>query len=254
MAIIVKEFKKVKPKDVILISGMPGVGSVGKISIDFLIDTLDADKLYELYSYHMPNCAFVDENSIFSLPKVEIFHKKVKNKNIVLITGDTQPLDEVGSYALCEEIINLFDKSGIKEIITLGGVPLEEIPKTPKIYCCGNSNKVIDRYSGNGVNKGGATLVGPILGMSGVLVGMGKEFGIDGAILLAETFAHPTYLGLKGARSLIKILDSKLKLNIDIKDLDKEIKYVEKEVKEKLDRLLFMEEKAMKKTETSYIG
>jgi proteasome assembly chaperone (PAC2) family protein len=48
--------------------------------------------------------------------------------------------------------------------------------------------------------------------------------------LLAETFGHPMYLGVKGAREILKVLNKKLNLNIDLNELDKEIKELEKEI------------------------
>ena len=38
MSWIVKEYKKIKATKPILIEGLPGIGNVGKVAIDFLID------------------------------------------------------------------------------------------------------------------------------------------------------------------------------------------------------------------------
>jgi len=41
-----------KIKNPILIEGLPGVGNVGKIATDFMIDSLGAKKLFEITSYN----------------------------------------------------------------------------------------------------------------------------------------------------------------------------------------------------------
>ena len=49
---IVKTIAKKMPKmkNPILIEGLPGIGNVGKIAIDFMIDELKPTLLYKLYS------------------------------------------------------------------------------------------------------------------------------------------------------------------------------------------------------------
>jgi len=41
---------------------------------------------------------------------------------------------------------------------------------------------------------------------------------------LAETLGHPLYLGVKGAREQLKVLNKKLNLKLNLDKLDKEIK------------------------------
>ena len=69
------------------------------------------------------------------------------------------------------------------------------------------------------------------------------------------------YLGVKGAREILKILNAKLDIGINLKDLDKEIKELEKELIKKAGELgEVSKQTALKKVkgkfgeETSYIG
>ncbi|MEM3126533.1 MAG: PAC2 family protein, partial [Candidatus Woesearchaeota archaeon] len=94
-------------KNPILFEGLPGIGNVGKIAIDFLIDELKAKKIYEIYSHSFPNSVFVNEKNLVELPIIEIFHVKYKNQDILFMTGDIQPIDEVSSYEFCDLIIEL---------------------------------------------------------------------------------------------------------------------------------------------------
>ena len=56
--------KKVKITNPILIEGLPGMGNVGKIAVDFLIDALAAKKVYEISSNTLPHCVFVNEENM----------------------------------------------------------------------------------------------------------------------------------------------------------------------------------------------
>jgi len=71
--------------------------------------------------------------------------------------------------------------------------------------------------------------------------------------LLGQTFGHPNYLGIKGARELLKVLDSKFKFNLDFKSLNTEIKDIEKEIKNKTQEITGFT-KMKPGQEMSYIG
>ena len=92
--------------------------------------------------------------------------------------------------------------------------------------------------------------------MSGVLLGMGKELKIPGAVLLAETAAEPTLLGVKGAQEVIKIIKDRFGFKVNLKLLSKEVKDVEKEIKEKVLKLEKQKTTEVKKKDehVTYIG
>ena len=233
----IKQVSKPKIKNPILIEGLPGVGNVGKIAVDFIIDKLKAKKLFEFSSYSLPHCVFINENNLMELPIIEVYYKDLKNKTLLFLAGDIQPLDEVSCYEFCNKILDTFEKDKVKEIITLGGIALQRIPKSPKVYCTGNSKKIISRYKTNGISNKIYGMIGPIIGVSGLLAGLAGKRKIPAISLLAETYAHPTYLGIKGAREILKILDKELNLNINLEELDDEITKIEEEIKTKTNRI-----------------
>lgn len=249
----------------ILIEGLPGMGNVGKVVVDFLIDDLKAVKLYDVFSYSFPHTVFVNENDLVELPTIEIYYKKfnsAKKNDLLLIAGDIQPIDEESSYLFCEKVLSLFEKLKGKEIITIGGIGLQDVPKTPKVYCTGNSKEIVAKYvKGTKATDQIYGVVGPIIGVSGLLVGLAEKRKIKGIAMLAETIGHPMYLGVKGAREIMKILQQKLGLKIHLNELDKEIKGLEKEMikttKELSDVSKDIAIKKLKrkfKEEVSYIG
>ena len=223
----------------IFIEGLPGIGNVGKVAVDFLIDELKAVKLYEITSYTFPHSVFVNEDNLVELPIVEIFYKKFNGKrpDLLLLGGDVQPIDEISSYEFSEKILDLIEKLSSKELITLGGIGLPEIPKKPKVYYTGNTKKVVDKYKSDLANNKLYGVVGPIVGVSGLLLGLATRRNMDAVSFLAETYGHPMYLGIKGARELLKVLKSKLNLNIDVNKLDKEIKEIESELMKKTEQI-----------------
>jgi len=221
----------------VFIEGLPGIGNVGKVAVDFLIDELDAKKLYEITSYTFPHSVFVNEDNLVELPIVEVFFARSGKKDLLLLGGDVQPIDEISSYEFSEKILDLAQKFGVNEMITLGGIGLADIPKKPRVYCTGNSKKIIDRYKSDAVSNKLYGVVGPIIGVSGLLLGLASKRNMEAISFLAETYGHPMYLGIKGAKEILRVLNKKLALDIDVDKLDREIKNIEGEIMKKTEQL-----------------
>jgi len=251
---IVEFGKMPKLNKPVFIEGLPGIGNVGKVAVDFLIDELKAKKLYEITSYTFPHSVFVNEDNLVELPVVEVFYRQFNGKkDILLLGGDVQPIDEISSYEFSDKILDLVQKFGGREVITLGGIGLVDIPKKPKVYCTGNSKKIIDRYKSELVSNNLYGVVGPIVGVSGLLLGLASRRNIEAISLLAETYGHPMYLGIKGAKEILKVLNKKLELNLDISRLDREIKDIESQIMKKTEQLAQVTKSiAMKKLQKKF--
>ena len=259
----IKQVSKLpKLKRPILVEGLPGIGNVGKVAVDFIIEELRAKKIYEINSYTFPHSVFINEKNLVELPKIELFYKKFSNgrNDLLLLAGDVQPIDEVSSYEFSEKMLDVLKKFNGKELITLGGIGLGEIPKKPKVYCTGNSKDTIKKYKDD-ANEKLYGVVGPIVGVSGLLLGLATDKNIRAVSFLAETYGHPMYLGIKGAREVLRILNKKLKLGIKIERLDKEIKEIESEIMKRTEELSEISmQTALRKIkgklgkDTSYIG
>jgi len=128
-------------------------------------------------------------------------------------------------------LLKIMKQHQCSEMITTGGIGLQNIPEQPKIYCTSNDEKLFKKYTRNKlIEKEIFGVVGPIVGVSGILLGLGKKRNVKGAALLAETFAHPMFLGIKGAKEMLRVLEAQFKFGINLKKMSKEIVEVEKEL------------------------
>lgn len=253
MAYYIKQLFRKKLKNVTIVEGLPGIGNVGKIAIDFIVDNIGAKKMFEIYSDNFPHAVFVNEKNMVELPMIAIYYKKIEKRDILFLAGDIQPIDEHSCYEFCNKVLDLLEKNDCKEIITMGGIGLQRIPEHPVVYCTSNTKDIIKEYAAANLSNNIYGVVGPIIGVSGLLVGLAKHRNIPAIALLAETFGHPTYLGIKGARAILVILNQKLKLGLKLKQLDEEITEIEKEIKTKTKQLTMLQKKSPA-TELSYIG
>lgn len=219
--------KKINAKNPILIEGMPGIGNVGKIAVDVLIEETKAVKVMDFFSHELPNSVFVNEENLVELPKIEMYHKRFKTQDFLFLTGDVQPQSETASFEFCEKILDVVEEFKCKRIITLGGIGLNEIPSKPRVYVTGTSIDYIKEFKAKGAHDKVFGVVGPIIGVTGLLLGLGEKRGMKAVALLSETFSHPLYVGLRSAREILKVLSKKYLFKINFKELDKEIKQID---------------------------
>ena len=249
-----------KLKKPIFIEGLPGIGHVGKLAIDFIIEEMKAKKFLEVYSHSFPNLVFVNEKNLVELPTVKFYYIERKGKakqDLILMSGDVQPTEEKDSYEFTEQILKLLEDFNVSQIITLGGIGLQNPPKEPKVYCTGNSKEFITEFKKFGTQEKIYGVVGPIIGVTGLLLGLAELKKIKSASLLAESFGNPSYLGIDGAKEIVKILNKKYSLGIDIKKMEIHPKKEKTKKEEEIHELTNELTKKIKKKigeDMSYIG
>ncbi|MFW6231031.1 MAG: PAC2 family protein [Nanoarchaeota archaeon] len=246
--------KRPNLEDPLLIEGLPGIGNAGKIAVDFMIEKLKAKKLYNVFSYYLPHSVFVNDENLVELPKIEIYYKKSRNgRDLLFLAGDTQPVDEPSCYSFCRRTLSVAAEYGCKEIMTLGGIGLKELPANPQLYLTGTTKEAVKKYLAPGIKTELYGVVGPIVGVSGILVALSRLKGQKGLCLLGETLAHPMFVGVKTSKAMLSYLSRQLDFRINLKELDKEIETIEKELKA-VEELGEMQQENHKRLDSNYIG
>lgn len=251
--------KEEKPdlKDAVLLEGLPGIGNVARVTVDFLIDKLDAKKYVTIFSDCFPKSVFIDEDSLIRLPKVEIYYKKRgKGKDLVFLIGDVQPQESKDNYTLMLKVLELAKELNVNEIITLGGIGMRN-PSPEKIHGAGSNEEIKKKFKDYDVIFDGNGTVNLIVGAAGLLLGLGERKGIRGISLLSETHAKPGKVGLESSKSLLKVLEDHLGLELPLDELKKELKEgigLKKKKGKEIKKLKQMLEKYSNKKDLSYIG
>ncbi len=228
--------KKPKLKNPIFIEGLPGIGNVGKLAVEHLIDSINAIKFAEVYSKDFPPQVFINTDGTVKLVNNEFYYwkaKKIGQKDIILLTGDYQALSSNGQYELADKILDILEEFNVKEIYTLGGYGLGHEIKEPKVLCATTDKNLVKLMKKYGAifkkNEPG----GGIVGASGLLLGLGEMRGLKGVCLMGET---PGYLvDPKSAKAVLNILTKITKIEINLSALEqkaKEIEYIAQQLKE----------------------
>ena len=153
MGTTIRFFKDEKFNDAVLFTGLPGIGLVGKICVDYLLKQLKAKKVAEIWSDSFPPSVHT-QGGLLDLIKDEIYHMRFEGKDFLFLAGPVQPSLDVrmGSmaehYEFAEAIINSIAHRGVKEIITLAGINVGEkrMVLEPKVIVAASSEKVLAQW------------------------------------------------------------------------------------------------------------
>ena len=228
--------KKPKLTNPLLIEGLPGIGNVGKLAVEHIIESIKAKKFAELYSMDFPPQVFINSDGTIKLVNNEFYFWKAKKKNqrdLILLTGDYQGLSSRGQYELVESILDLIVEFNVKEMYTLGGYGLGHEIKDPKVLFATTDKHLVKNIKSFGAifkkNEPG----GGIIGASGLLLGLGKLRGVQGTCFMGET---PGYLvDPKSAKAVLKILRKITNIDFNLAKLEekaKEIEYIAHQLSE----------------------
>ncbi|MEM2280603.1 MAG: PAC2 family protein [Candidatus Bathyarchaeia archaeon] len=194
----------------IFVQGLPGFGNVGKIAAHLLIKFCGAKLFAEMYAPYFPDYVSVNSDGICRLPKYEFYAASMEKNDFIIMTGDAQPSfeDVVAHYEICSEIVNFITKNHCSVIITLGGVP--SLEDTGRVYVAATSPRLAVEFM-----EKGAVLYsrGRIVGATGLMLGIAKEYGLDGVCLLGATtgFKADRGAGFSVFKFLTKALGNEVK-------------------------------------------
>ncbi|MGC9310682.1 MAG: PAC2 family protein, partial [Candidatus Aenigmatarchaeota archaeon] len=192
-----------------------------------IVEKLKAVKFAELTSsYFFPLVLISPEHEITTL-KMEFFYHKGKKRDVVFVYGDSQPVENKGYFTICDKILEMCKQFGIKEIITVGGFGTGVEMEKPRVFGALTDKKNLKKYESYGAIFEKKSKIGSIYGISGLLLGLAKNEGMEGCALLGETIGYPILTDPKAAEEVIKVLMKFLDIKIDLKAMDKSVEQLE---------------------------
>ncbi len=208
-------------KKPILIEGLPGLGLVGTIAANYLVDKLKMKPYGYITSNKFPPLIAI-HNHIPEYPIRMYFSKK--HNLIILLSEFIIPLSSVKE--LSDKIFEFSKKRKVKEIVSLGSINMKGAQDT--VYIITSDKKGLEKtrkLKDVELIKEGATT-----GVTAMLLAKGAVEKLPVISLLAE--ANPEYVDPKAASMVLKTLNELLKLKVCTSQLDKEARKMEKKMKE----------------------
>jgi len=223
--VVLKILEEPKLKNSILIEGLPGIGLVGKLAGDHILDELKAKKFAEIYSPFFPPQVNIQEDNSVKLVSMEFYYRKGKKNDLIILVGDFQGITPDSQYRIAEKTLDLAERFNVEEVFTLGGLGTGSITKEPKVYGAVTHPELVDKLKKAGVVFRGT---GAIFGASGLLLGLGVQRDMKAICLMGET--HGQIIDAKAAEAVLTVLTKLLGIKIDMTELEKKAKETERQL------------------------
>jgi len=235
----IKNLKKKKLKNPILFVGLPGIGLVGKISVDYLVTELKPKPVLmsKVFSDAFPPAVHA-RNSVMELISDEIYLYSTKTRDYLFLVGPVQPalnntVNGEIHYEFSEKLASYFSKIGVKKIYTFAGLNIGDKrieTKKPKVLVVSTSDnektklqkKKIKNLYFEKDNKD--TLIS---GVAGLLPAIAMEkYKIPGVCLMGETNGKLAFGDHGSAKEILEIIKVLFKLKINLKKIDESAKKI----------------------------
>ena len=258
----------------VFIEALPGIGHVGKLAADHMIDEFNATKFAEIYSPSFPPQVFVGEEGLIENMINELYYVKnvgEDNLDIIILVGNTQALSPEGQYGVCQDILNFVKGKGASKIFTLGGMATGQPVEESKIFGAATDEENIELLKEAEIIKNFEIALqdkellkeaeveirsndGGIVGASGLFLGLGLRQEMNGICLMGQTPGY--FIDAQSAEAILNKLAVLLNFEIDTDKLEERAE----ETKEMLAKAQQMEQDIINKANASssddlrYIG
>lgn len=216
-------------EDPIFVEGLTGIGHIGRTAVHYLVDHLEVELFAEIISHHFPHWAIVNDDKELDILNNELYYlKRDDGRDIIFLMGDAQSIDPQGHYTVVHEILDVLEEYGCDEIITIGGYGTGEIEDEPEVLGVVSDKELKDDFEEYGIEFDHN--IGQIIGATGLLLGIGKRYGMEGGALLAET---PGFLlsDPKATEAVLKVLEDIIDVELDYDNLDEKVEEAEEVIK-----------------------
>jgi uncharacterized protein (TIGR00162 family) len=225
MNVEIKILKKISTKEFTLVSGLPGIAYIGKLSVDYLVQQLKAELIAEVYSKYFPPYVLIRSDGLVELLRNELYLLKDKTAgDIVFFSGNSQAFSPEGQYEVADTLLNWAVANGVKKVYSLAAYVTDRAFEKPAVYGTATSSKSLEEMKKMGVAP---IDEGVISGENGLIMGLAKKRNVEAVCLMGETRGYQTSTGqyiidAKASRAVLQLLTSILNLKVDMEPLDKQ--------------------------------
>ena len=226
-------------KSPIVITGLPGIANVGKISVESLVSMTDAKKVFDVYTDDLPPQVLVSKG-IHHVYKTSLYLYKSDNDephDLLILIGDYQPPSTTGVFEYVDYMINHFVSLGVISILSLAAYEqnfetyFERFPQEPRVYVSGSSTEFIKEVTDDS-EKVIIMNEGIITGANGLFPAWANEYyNLPSLCLMGETMSIIKF-DFWAARSVLSVIGNYLGIKkIDLHRFDEEVEGVKDFIK-----------------------
>lgn len=209
--------KTLENKNPILIEGFPGIGLIGNITSQQIIDELKMNYIGSIDSKHFPPIAVLYEGLI-NMP-VRIYESL--EHNIVIVVSDI-PINPTVSYDISRALLDWAENINVKEVVSIAGIAT--MSEDLKIFGAATTPAMLERIK----DKVEVFQMGTISGISGSIMSECLVREIPAISLLGATQSQNP--DPRAAAVVIDVLNSIYELDVNTESLIQQAEKIEIEM------------------------
>ncbi len=224
--IVVRYLERPTLNDPIFIEGLPGIGNVGKLAAEHLRDELKGVKFAEIFSKYFPPQVLVQEDGLVKLVDNELYYVRREGKrDFVILVGDYQGLTPEGQYELSDRVLKEISELGVKLAYTLGGYGMGRMVTKPRVLGAATDLDLVKEMEQHGVVFSRGEPGAGIVGASGLVLGLGRLYGVKAVCLMGETSGY--FVDPKSAQAVLTVLTKALGIELSFTELESKAKQID---------------------------
>jgi len=211
----------------VLVEGLPGVGHVGKLAAEHVLEEYDDETtlVRRVYSEHFPPQVEVGEGGVTELTAAELHLVETDGKDVLVLTGDHQAQSNSGHYRTTDAFLDVAAEFGVERAFALGGVPTGELIEEYNVFGAATDDDLVDEISEYGVEFREDEPAGGIVGVSGLVLGLGERRGMEAVCLMGETSGY--LVDPKSAQAVLEVLEESFGIELDYDSLNERAEEME---------------------------
>jgi|TARA_B100001245_G_scaffold29586_1_gene19141 hypothetical protein len=204
------------PEHVAILEAVPGVGNVGKIVVDSLVDKHPSRTIGWILHPDFPPHSTLDGNGFVSPPRININSILLPDgRTIITVGGPLQPMTAAGQYEVSEAILEMASESGTPQLLVLAGLAAGTDDREIHVICA--DAEVRKNLEANDIPVSKEHPKAGMIGIAGLLISLSPLYGVPAIGLVAETIGAST--DVLAADRLASWIEAGLDLPLDL-DLD----------------------------------
>ena len=204
------------PEHVAILEAVPGVGNVGKIVVDSLVDKHPSRTIGWILHPDFPPHSTLDGNGFVSPPRININSILLPDgRTIITVGGPLQPMTAAGQYEVSEAILEMASESGTPQLLVLAGLAAGTDDREIHVICA--DAEVRKNLEANDIPVSREHPKAGMIGIAGLLISLSPLYGVPTVGLVAETIGAST--DVLAADRLASWIEAGLDLPLDL-DLD----------------------------------
>ncbi len=174
------------PEHAAMLEAVPGVGNVGKLVVDSLVEAHPSRTLAWILHPDFPPHATLDGDSLLAPPRIRIDSVLLPDgRTVIVVGGHLQPITAAGQHEVSETILKLATDSNTPQLLVLAGLAAGAEDRQIHVICA--DAEVRKRLEVDDIPVSRKHPEAGMIGIAGLIISLSPLHSVSTIGLVAET-------------------------------------------------------------------